>query len=156
MEQISFEDYKEFVVKASDCTVDEVSFRLLRAAAGLVAELDEFCNAGDAEDYEQEQGDVVFWLTVLKCWVDTLNVTPIKPAYISLNILDSKVAMYILDRVEKYSRARDKSRLSGVAWILEAVFLKFQEGETNTNVASLPEIMSRNYNKLTAKPRETA
>ena len=144
---MDYKDYQEFVVQASHCTVDEVSFRLLRAAAGLVAENDEFNKAETEEEYEQEQGDVLFWLTVLDYWIAKLNIepTPIEP----MDMRDTVV--YILDRVEKYSRNRDPKKLGGVAFVINEslkLMTEFEDGEP------ISEVMERNYDKLNAAPRE--
>ena len=102
---MKYEDYQQFVVEASHCTVDEVGYRLLRAAAGLAAENHEFEHAQTTEEFNQEQGDVLFWLTVLDYWLTELKIEPVVPNNHSDPDFDCYV--YILDRVEKYTRALD-------------------------------------------------
>jgi hypothetical protein len=144
---VDYKDYQEFVVQASHTTVDEVSFRLLRAAAGLVAENDEFIKAETEEDFNSEQGDVVFWLTVLDYWITELKIepTPIEPMDTNATVV------YILDRVEKYSRNRDPKKLGGVAFVIKESFKLMTEFEDGKFIS---EVMERNYDKLSRNPRE--
>jgi hypothetical protein len=148
---VKYEDYQQFVVEASHCTVDEVGYRLLRAASGLAAEVRELRTATNQEDYEQEQGDVLFWITVLDYWLKKLEIEPIKPEKELVNFTDETLA-YFFDRIEKYTRALDKSKLSGVAY---QIYSTIDAADDDDEVfVSLDEIMTRNFDKLTANPRE--
>lgn len=151
---MDYVDYQEFVVQASHCSVDEVSFRLLRAASGLLAEYKEFCDADNEEDFNQEQGDVLFWLTVLDYWMQELEIElkdPQQPE--APSALNFSNIIYIHDRIEKYSRALNKSKLSGVAFVLWRIFDELMVADGNGSV-NLSELMTRNYDKLSATPRE--
>lgn len=151
---MDYPSYQEFVVQASHCSVDEVSFRLLRAASGLIAEYREFCAADNEEDWSQEQGDVLFWLTVLDYWMLELDVEFEDPklpeAPSALNFYN---IIYIHDRIEKYSRALDRSKLSGAAFVLQSIFDELVVADANGSL-NLSELMTRNYDKLSATPRE--
>lgn len=161
---MDYPSYQEFVVQASHCSVDEISFRLLRAASGLLAEYKEFCDVDNEADFYQEQGDVLFWLTVLDYWIKKLEVEIEDPKLPEATIEDPKLPeatsaltfsniIYIHDRIEKYSRALDKSKLSGAAFVLRIIFDELMVADANGS-ANLSEIMTRNYDKLSAKPRE--
>jgi len=152
---LDYHSYQEFVVQASHCSVDEVSFRLLRAASGLLAEYKEFCDADNEEDFNQEQGDVLFWLTVLDYWIEKLEVEIEDPKLPKRHsALNFSNIIYIHDRIEKYSRSRDKSKLSGVAFVLWAIYDEFITTTMPNSTARLSKIMTRNYDKLSAMPRE--
>lgn len=151
---MDYPSYQEFVVQASHCSVDEISFRLLRAASGLLAEYKEFCDVDNEADFYQEQGDVLFWLTVLDYWIKKLEVEIEDPKLPeATSALTFSNIIYIHDRIEKYSRALDKSKLSGAAFVLRIIFDELMVADANGS-ASLSEIMTRNYDKLSAKPRE--
>jgi hypothetical protein len=148
---MKYDDYQQFVVQSSHCTVDEVGYRLLRAAAGLAAEVRELYTATNQEDYEQEQGDVLFWVTVLDYWLKKLEIEPIKPDKELENFTEETLA-YFFDRIEKYTRALDKSKLSGVAYQIYATI--DAASESDKEYVSLNEVMTRNYDKLVSNPRE--
>jgi hypothetical protein len=146
---MKYEDYQQFVVQASHCTVDERGYRLLRAAAGLAAEHHEFEHAQTTEEFNQEQGDVLFWLTVLDYWLTELKIEPIAPNNHSDPSFDCYV--YILDRIEKYTRAIDKSKLTGVSYIVKEAIRQVEEHESGQ---FLDKVTTRNYDKLVSNPRE--
>jgi hypothetical protein len=146
---MKYDDYQQFVVQASNCTVNEIGYRLLRAAAGLAAEHHEFENAETTEEFNQEQGDVLFWLTVLDYWLTELKIEPVAPNNHSDPDFDCYV--YILDRVEKYTRNLNPSKLSGVAYIVKESLRQSKEQEDGNYI---DEVMTRNYDKLSANPRE--
>lgn len=151
---VQYSDYQDFVVQASHCSIDEVSFRLLRAASGLLAEYREFCDVDNEEDFNQEQGDVLFWLTVLDYWIKKLEVEIEDPKLPEgRSALNFSNIIYIHDRIEKYSRALDKSKLSGAAFVLRLIFDELMVADANGAV-NFSELMTRNYDKLSAKPRE--
>jgi hypothetical protein len=151
---LDYQSYQEFVVQASHCSVDEVSFRLLRAASGLLAEYKEFCDTDNEANFNQERGDVLFWLTVLDYWMQELDVELEDPKLPEApSALNFSNIIYIHDRIEKYSRSRDKSKLSGVSFVLLEIFDELMISDVDGSV-NLSEIMTLNYDKLSATPRE--
>ena len=148
---MKYEDYQQFVVEASHCTVDEVGYRLLRAAAGLAAEVRELNNATTQEDQVLEGGDVLFWTTVLNYWLKQLEIEPVKPDK-DMSNFDEETLSYIFDRIEKYTRALDKSKLCGVAYQIYNAIDALQTDEEG--YYTLDELMTRNFDKLTASPRD--
>jgi NTP pyrophosphatase (non-canonical NTP hydrolase) len=137
---MNLQEYTRFVIDRSTLRPDDIDFNMLRAACGLIAELDElkqeYANkAATLESIQSETGDVVFWAVALKYWVE-------KAGFASGASLRRSDGAHICDAVEKYTRKGDLSKLqevyNSVCYILE----------------DLPQsIIDSNVAKLTAYPR---
>lgn len=148
---MDYSDYRDFCVERSHTDLDEISFRLLRASAGLIAEMREFLDESDPEKELEEAGDVLFWTVTLDYWLSVLEV-PLQED-IKYTTEPLCTSAYILDCVEKYSRNRNIHKLLPVRAIVTMLLAQFDDKNSSSNW-SFENLSTRNYDKLTSvKPR---
>jgi NTP pyrophosphatase (non-canonical NTP hydrolase) len=142
---MDLQKYTQFVIERSTLRPDDIDFSMLRAACGLVAELDELMSeykrsGATTETLQNEIGDVAFWCVALKYWIEKAGLTVVQNSRPLYTIQDN--GAYICDRVEKYTRKGDLSKLQEV---YDAVCYTLED---------LPQsIIDINVAKLTANPR---
>lgn len=148
---MNYNKYQDFCVSRSQTDLDEISFRLLRAASRFVAEIQEYLSENDPDRILDELGDVLFWTVTLDYWLSNLGVPHQDVVLSPFEPLEG--AIFILDCVEKYSRNKDIQKLVP-ARVMITVLLEQFSAEKAENELSFNSVSKRNYNKLTSvKPR---
>jgi NTP pyrophosphatase (non-canonical NTP hydrolase) len=136
-------EYTQFVIERSTLRYADIDFSMLRAACGLTAERAELraemeLSTSTVESLLSEAGDVAFWATALKYWIEKAGLALVQnncPA-------DIEGESYICDAVEKYTRKNDLAKLQDLYDRVCYALVDLPQSVIDNNVA-----------KLTANPR---
>jgi hypothetical protein len=148
---MDYKEYQSFCVERSHTDLDEISFRLLRAATGFVAEIQEYMLESDEETLLDEMSDVLFWTVTLDYWLTKLEVPLDRDIKVPSEVLEGSI--YVVDCVEKYSRNKNIQKLLPVRTMISSLLEQFLSDDADDKV-KFDTVSTRNYNKLTSvRPR---
>jgi hypothetical protein len=137
---MDLQEYTQFVIERSTLRPDDIDFNMLRAACGLAAEMQELILECERritipEAILSEEGDVAFWCTALKYWIEKAGLTTIRDPFPPDTVFSNGAA--ICDAVEKYTRKRDLSKLQSMYDSTCRVLALFPQKVIDMNVAKL-------------------
>jgi NTP pyrophosphatase (non-canonical NTP hydrolase) len=139
------QEYTQFVIERSTLRPDDVDFNMLRAACGLTAEMAELkaeleSSTATLESVLSESGDVAFWITALKYWIEKAGLTSTQNPCVQDLVSEDYAS--VCDAIEKYTRKKDLSKLQDIYDRVCYILLDTPQ-----------EIIDHNVAKLTEKPR---
>jgi NTP pyrophosphatase (non-canonical NTP hydrolase) len=139
---MSTQEYTQFVIERSALRPDDIDFNMLRAACGLTAEMAELkaeleSSTATLDSVLSESGDVAFWATALKYWIEKAGLTSARNS--CTQDLVSENYASVCDAIEKYTRKRDLSKLQDIYDRVCYILLDTPQEIIDHNVAKLME-----------------